>query len=75
MSKPNDERIVKLEAKKCFECPEYVEVDRAAKYDVAMPQFVVGGGDGYSMLKDAKVKSYGKENKTLAMNFDRSFFD
>lgn len=63
MSKPNGERVAKLEVKKCFECPEYVDIDTTMKYEVAMPSFLAGGGDGYSMLKSVKVKSYGKETK------------
>lgn len=61
MNKPEGERVVKMEIKKCFECSEFVDIDKTIKYEVGMPHFVAKGGDGYDMLTTSKVRSYGED--------------
>ncbi|KAL2081870.1 hypothetical protein ACEWY4_021688 [Coilia grayii] len=42
----------------CTECrvPHYEPVEDDKVYKVAMPSYIAGGGDGYSMLKEEKLK-------------------
>ena len=52
--------MVQLKARKCHECHDFEDVVETNKYEVAMPKFLVDGGDGYDMLKKTKFRPYGK---------------
>ncbi|XP_035687503.1 snake venom 5'-nucleotidase-like isoform X3 [Branchiostoma floridae] len=53
ISKPVGQRVVTLEAV-CTECsiPQYEPVERGRRYKLLINAFMVGGGDGYSMLPE-----------------------
>lgn len=42
----------------CTECrvPRYEPLDDKKVYKLAMPSYIADGGDGYSMIKDEKLK-------------------
>ncbi|KAM9354848.1 5'-nucleotidase-like [Pholidichthys leucotaenia] len=56
-SRPENQRVVSLSVL-CTECrmPKYEPLDPQKKYTVAMPSYMVGGGDGFSMIKEELLK-------------------
>ncbi|KAK3522692.1 hypothetical protein QTP86_029695 [Hemibagrus guttatus] len=57
LSKPPGERVIKASVL-CTECrvPHYEPVDPKKVYRVVMPSYLVDGGDGFSMIKEEKLK-------------------
>ncbi|XP_033966962.1 5'-nucleotidase [Pseudochaenichthys georgianus] len=57
LSKPVNQRVVSL-SMLCTECrvPKYEPVDPEKTYTVVMPSYIVGGGDGFTMIKDELLK-------------------
>lgn len=57
LSKPVNQRAVSLSIL-CTECrvPKYEPLDLDKTYTVAMPSYMVGGGDGFSMIKEELLK-------------------
>ncbi|KAG7331701.1 hypothetical protein KOW79_005670 [Hemibagrus wyckioides] len=57
LSKPSGERLVKASVL-CTECrvPHYEPLDPKKVYRVVMPSYLVDGGDGFSMIKEEKLK-------------------
>ncbi|KAI8498432.1 5'-nucleotidase [Branchiostoma belcheri] len=53
ISQPVGQRVARLEAR-CSECaiPQYEPVERGRRYKLLINAFMVGGGDGYSMLAE-----------------------
>lgn len=53
VSKPNGSRVKTLDGL-CSKCrvPQYVPLNDAEIYKVAIPTLTAGGGDGYHMIKD-----------------------
>lgn len=57
LSKPSGERLVKASVL-CTECrvPHYEPLDPKKVYRLVMPSYLVDGGDGFSMIKEEKLK-------------------
>ncbi|XP_073339299.1 snake venom 5'-nucleotidase-like [Pagrus major] len=57
LSKPVNQRVVSLSVL-CTECrvPKYEPLDLEKTYTVVMPSFMVGGGDGFTMVKEELLK-------------------
>lgn len=57
LSKPPGERVIKASVL-CTECrvPRYTPLDPKKVYRVVMPSYLVDGGDGFSMIKEEKLK-------------------
>nr|XP_033498069.1 snake venom 5'-nucleotidase-like [Epinephelus lanceolatus] len=57
LSKPVNQRAVSI-SMRCTECrvPKYEPLDLEKLYTVAMPSYMVGGGDGFNMIKDELLK-------------------
>uniref|UniRef100_A0A3P9J7Z8 5'-nucleotidase n=1 Tax=Oryzias latipes TaxID=8090 RepID=A0A3P9J7Z8_ORYLA len=57
LSKPVNQRVVSL-LMRCTECrvPKFEPLDPEKTYTVVMTSFMVGGGDGYSMIQDELLK-------------------
>ncbi|KAK2846099.1 hypothetical protein Q7C36_010953 [Tachysurus vachellii] len=57
LSKPSGERVKKVSVL-CTECrvPHYEPLDTKKVYRVVMPSYLVDGGDGFSMIKEEKLK-------------------
>ncbi|CAL8395267.1 unnamed protein product [Arctogadus glacialis] len=57
LSRPPGQRVRSLRVL-CTECrvPRYEPVDEGALYRVVLPSYLVGGGDGFSMIRDENVK-------------------
>ncbi|XP_077588046.1 5'-nucleotidase [Stigmatopora nigra] len=57
LSKPMNHRVASLSLL-CTECrvPKYELLNLEKMYTVVMPSYLVGGGDGYTMLKEEKLK-------------------
>lgn len=50
---PPGNRVVSVEVR-CTECsvPDYEPLDIEKTYRIVAPSFIVGGGDGYTMIAD-----------------------
>lgn len=59
LANPNGKRVVRLQVRKCYGCQEFDDVVGTNKYEVAMPEFLADGGDGYEMFKKSKIRNYG----------------
>ncbi|XP_057714623.1 5'-nucleotidase [Corythoichthys intestinalis] len=57
LSKPVNQRVASLSVL-CTQCrvPKYEPLDPEKTYTVVMPSYLVGGGDGYGMLREEKLK-------------------
>ncbi|TKS86675.1 5'-nucleotidase [Collichthys lucidus] len=57
LSKPANQRVVSLSVL-CTDCrvPKYEPFDPEKTYTVVMPSYMVGGGDGYAMIKEELLK-------------------
>uniref|UniRef100_A0A8C9ZP56 5'-nucleotidase n=1 Tax=Sander lucioperca TaxID=283035 RepID=A0A8C9ZP56_SANLU len=57
LSKPVNQRVVSL-SMLCTECrvPKYEPLDLEKTYTVVMPSYMVGGGDGFTMIKEEFLK-------------------
>lgn len=57
LTKPPGERVKKANVL-CTECrvPHYEPLNRDKVYRIVMPSYLVDGGDGFSMIKDEKLK-------------------
>ncbi|KAG7224196.1 hypothetical protein INR49_019931 [Caranx melampygus] len=57
ISRPVNQRVVSL-SMLCTKCrvPKYEPLDPEEVYTVVMPSYIVGGGDGFSMIKDELLK-------------------
>ncbi|XP_076062018.1 snake venom 5'-nucleotidase-like [Oratosquilla oratoria] len=57
IEKPNGHRVVHLQAR-CLACrvPTMYDVVDDQVYEVALPSYMIRGGDGYSMIKDEMIK-------------------
>lgn len=57
LTKPPGERVKKANVL-CTQCrvPHYEPLDPKKVYKVIMPSYLVDGGDGYSMIKEEKLK-------------------
>lgn len=57
ISRDPGDRVVKLEAL-CTQCrvPSYEPLRMDKVYKVILPSFLVGGGDGFRMIKDEAIK-------------------
>ncbi|XP_059208569.1 snake venom 5'-nucleotidase-like [Centropristis striata] len=57
ISKPTNQRVVSL-SMLCTECrvPKYEPLEPEKTYTVVMPSYIVGGGDGFTMIKDELLK-------------------
>ncbi|KAJ8270819.1 hypothetical protein GJAV_G00119640, partial [Gymnothorax javanicus] len=57
LSKPPGKRVAVLNVL-CTECrvPQYEPIDDGKTYKVVLPSYLVNGGDGYSMIRDEKLK-------------------
>ncbi|XP_049916995.1 snake venom 5'-nucleotidase-like [Epinephelus moara] len=57
LSKPVNQRAVSI-SMRCTKCrvPKYEPLDLEKLYTVAMPSYMVGGGDGFNMIKDELLK-------------------
>lgn len=57
MSKPAGSRVRSIHIL-CTKCrvPQYEPVEDASVYTVVVPQYLVSGGDGYTLIKDEMVK-------------------
>ncbi|XP_056152197.1 snake venom 5'-nucleotidase-like [Lampris incognitus] len=57
VSKPVGQRVVNM-ALLCTQCrvPRYEPLDLDRVYKVIMPSYIAGGGDGFNMLKQEKLK-------------------
>ena len=62
-TKPEGSRVVAAEVR-CAACqiPEYQPLDNQARYFLLSSDFLIKGGDGYTMLKDEQLSrtSYGE---------------
>ena len=54
---PVNQRVVSL-SMLCTKCrvPKYEPLDLEETYTVVMPSYIVGGGDGFTMIKDELLK-------------------
>lgn len=57
LSKPVNQRVTSLSAL-CTQCrvPKYEPIDPEKTYKVTTLSYLVGGGDGFSMIKDELLK-------------------
>ncbi|XP_048841062.1 5'-nucleotidase [Brienomyrus brachyistius] len=57
MSRPPGSRVTSIRLL-CTQCrvPQYEPLDPVRVYKLLMPSYMVDGGDGYSMIKDEKLK-------------------
>ncbi|XP_018518998.1 snake venom 5'-nucleotidase [Lates calcarifer] len=57
ISRPVNQRVVSL-SMLCTECrvPKYEPLDLEKTYTVVMPSYIVGGGDGFTMIKEELIK-------------------
>ncbi|XP_044230699.1 snake venom 5'-nucleotidase-like [Thunnus albacares] len=57
LSRPVNERVVSV-SMLCTKCrvPKYEPLDLEETYTVVMPSYIVGGGDGFTMIKDELLK-------------------
>lgn len=57
LSKPVNQRVASVSVL-CTECrvPKFEPLDHDKIYTVAMPSYMVGGGDGFSMIKKELLK-------------------
>ncbi|XP_077476702.1 5'-nucleotidase [Stigmatopora argus] len=57
LSKPMNQRVASLSVL-CTQCrvPKYEPLNLEMMYTVVLPSYLVGGGDGYTMLKEEKLK-------------------
>ncbi|XP_068608204.1 snake venom 5'-nucleotidase-like [Brachionichthys hirsutus] len=57
LSKPVNQRVASV-SMRCTECrvPKYEPLDPEKTYTVAMPSFIVDGGDGFTMIKEEILK-------------------
>lgn len=57
MSKPAGSRVRSIHIL-CTKCrvPQYEPVEDASVYTVVVPQYLVSGGDGYTLIRDEMVK-------------------
>ncbi|XP_078133383.1 snake venom 5'-nucleotidase-like [Sander vitreus] len=57
LSKPVNQRVVSL-SMLCTECrvPKYEPLDPEKTYTMVMPSYMVGGGDGFTMIKEELLK-------------------
>uniref|UniRef100_A0AAQ5Z804 5'-nucleotidase n=1 Tax=Amphiprion ocellaris TaxID=80972 RepID=A0AAQ5Z804_AMPOC len=57
LSKPVNQRVVSL-SMLCTECrvPKYEPLDPQKTYTVVMPSYMVGGGDGFTMIREEALK-------------------
>lgn len=76
LSKPVNQRVVSL-LMRCTECrvPKFEPLDPQKTYTVVMTSFMVGGGDGYSMIQDELLKhNTGKKQKICSFPSKEIFF-
>lgn len=59
LSKPVNQRVVSV-SMLCTECrvPKYEPLDPEKTYTVVMSSYMVGGGDGFNMIKEELLKHY-----------------
>ncbi|XP_067469649.1 snake venom 5'-nucleotidase-like [Thunnus thynnus] len=57
LSRPVNERVVSV-SMLCTKCrvPKYEPLDLEETYTVVMPSYIVGGGDGFTMIKEELLK-------------------
>lgn len=57
LSKPVNQRAVSV-SMLCTECrvPKYEPLDQEKTYTVVMSSYMVGGGDGFNMIKEELLK-------------------
>lgn len=57
LTKPSGQRVKKVSVL-CTECrvPHYEPLDPKKVYKIVMPAYLVDGGDGFSMIKEQKLK-------------------
>lgn len=66
ISRNPGDRVVKLEVL-CTQCrvPSYEPLRMDKVYKVILPSFLVGGGDGFRMIKDEVIKHDSGKHKRL----------
>ncbi|XP_029900236.1 5'-nucleotidase [Myripristis murdjan] len=57
LSRPVGQRVVSITLL-CTQCrvPKYEPLDLGRMYTVVMPSYIIAGGDGYTMIKEEKLK-------------------
>ncbi|XP_038059746.1 snake venom 5'-nucleotidase-like [Patiria miniata] len=71
LSQTKGSRVVNAEVR-CTECevPQFVPLDLEKVYKVVMPSYIVGGGDGYSMIRDNVIEhDYGNLDSSVASEY------
>lgn len=59
LQNPEGQRIVDVKVV-CSECevPEYLPLDNDKFYDIVLSNFILNGGDGYTMIRDNAVQKH-----------------
>lgn len=59
LQNPEGQRIVDVKVV-CSECevPEYLPLDNDKLYDIVLSNFILNGGDGYTMIRDNFVQKH-----------------
>lgn len=59
LQNPEGQRIVDVKVV-CSECevPEYLPLDNDKFYDIVLSNYLLNGGDGYTMIRDNAVQKH-----------------